>query len=430
MSDRRQPIRRLHLDGFALASLYGAICVIAAIWLLRDAIANKLIWALQRGTGDCVVNWLGARAFERGIDPYSKAGLAWAGLPALGHPPTTPLWYLPFTAYGIVELNQVFGQLLLVMLLVHVLLLAIELRAPVPLATALLAYTLVMDTTFWRMHVANIQLSEPIALLYVLAWIFLRRRHATASGIAIGLAMTLKPYAGLLLLLFILARRWRALVAALSTYAVAALIATWRFGFSCWREFAAALPATQALWTATRHNASVQGIVARWWHPACREPAVAGWQATFVALLLDLVIVALIAWMTRRALATAQPDGPVDDEIDLPFALLVTASAWLNPVVWEHYSVTLLQPIAVAAAATARLAQRRDARWLAPALALLVSIVLLGIDVDAKDQAVRLHQHMATHFYEVANWLPWPLVLATLAALLVLRRSARPAHSS
>src|SRR5215472_463103 len=104
---------RLRLDGFAARCTFAVACAVAAIWLLRDAVADRLARALSAGTGDCVVNWLGARAFERGIDPYSPSGLAWAGLPALGHPPTTPLWYLPFTAYGIVQLNQVFGQLLL-----------------------------------------------------------------------------------------------------------------------------------------------------------------------------------------------------------------------------------------------------------------------------------------------------------------------------
>jgi hypothetical protein len=279
-----------------------------------------------------------------------------------------------------------------------------------------------MDTTWWPYHVANIQLSEPIALLYVLAWMLLRRRHALTAGIAIGLAMTLKPYAALLLVLLVVVRQPRAIVAALLTWMAAAALATWRFGFACWREFVAALPATQARWTASAHNASLQGIVARWWRPSCGVSRAVPSVATLVWIALGVLVVALLAWLSRRPRATAAPDT-VDDSIDLPFALFVVASAWLNPVVWEHYLVTLLQPLAIAAAETVRLARQRRRLAIGFGLALALALVIvLGLDMAGVDHPPT---HSALHYHEVLNWLPWPLTLATLTGLqLVRRRSA------
>src|SRR5438445_2097953 len=147
------------------------------------------------------MNWLRTRVVQRGIAVYCHAGLRWALLPSFGHPPTTPLWYLPFTAYGIFELNQVYGHLLMIMLLVHCVLLASELRAPVALVTGLFAYALVSDTSWWANHVAMIQISEPIAFLYLVAWMMLRRDHEIVAGVLIGLALTLKLYAGLLIIM-------------------------------------------------------------------------------------------------------------------------------------------------------------------------------------------------------------------------------------
>jgi hypothetical protein len=399
--------------------------VAAAFWLLRDAIANKLIGALKQGTGDCVINWLGARAFERGINPYSPAGLAWAGLPSFGHPPTTPLWYLPFTGFGIYDLNQVFGHLLLVLLLLHFIILAAELRAPVPIVTALLGYALVSDTSWWQNHVAMIQISEPIAFLYLLAWVFLRRGHETSAGVMIGLALTLKPYAGLLVIMLLVGRRWRGAIAAAGVYLAFAAVATWRFGWACWGQYLATLPATQNQWTGNLRNGSVQGIVLRWWFPAGGPRAHTTPTATAVATLISLGLVAALVLSTRRSLARKPSSPPIDSDVDLPFALFATASAWLNPVVWEHYYVTLIQPLGVALFAAWR---QRGPKWLAWALgttSVLVAVgLLLSIDMHEKGRLLAAGAHRLLHLYEVANWLPWPLMLLSCGLLHWHRRGA------
>lgn len=411
----------------AAAFAYGIAAVATAFLLLRHAFAARLVAAMRFGFGDDVICWLGARAWERGIDIYSPAGLQWAQLPSLGQMPTATLWYLPFTGYEIFQLNAVYGQFLLLLLLCHLVLVATELRAPVPLATALLGYALVCDTSWWANHVAMIQISETIALLYVLAWIFLRRDHEIAAGVGIGLAMTLKPFGALLVIMLLVGRRWRGAVAAAAVFVVFAAAASWRFGLACWREWLAMMPATENQWMAHIRNASLQGIVLRWWWPACGPRGPLRHGATALALLLSLAIVAAIAWSARRSLARKSPTPAIDDAIDLPFALFATASAWLNPYVWEHYDVLLVLPMGIALFAAWRAPTRV---WTTAVTALLVAVaLLLSVDMWQKTQLQQTlpAAHRLMHLYEVANWLPWPLTLAALGALAWRRARLRPA---
>lgn len=404
---------------FAAAVAYGAAAVVAAFVLLRDAFANKIVGALKTGFGDCVMNWLGGRAWERGIDIYSKDGLRWAQLPSYGHPPTTPLWYLPFTAYGIFELNQVYGHFLLLLLFIHCVLVAAELRAPVTLATALLAYGLVSDTSWWANHIAMIQLSEPIAFLYVLAWIFLRRDHEIASGVMIGLALTLKLYAGLLIVMLLVGKRWRGAVAAGATWLVFAVVASWRFGIHCWGEYMRLLPDTQDMWTGHIRNASVPGIVLRLFEPACQGRGARLAAATAIATIFSLALVAAIAWFTRKSLV--RQNVAVQESIDIPFALFSTASPWINPYLWEHYDVTLILPIGIALLGAWRLAPRDRRIWAPLVTAILVGVaLLLSINIWEKTQALQIYfttktGHARMHWLEAANWLPWPMTLTALA---------------
>lgn len=405
---------------FAVAFAYTCAAVAASFWFLRDAFVPRLVDALRSGGGDCVINWLGARAWLEHRDIFSAEGLKWAGLSVFGHPPTTPLWYLPFTRFDIFGLTQLYGHLLLFMLLIHLLLVASELRAPAPLATALVAWALVMDAQWWVYHVTMLQLSEPIAFLYVLAWLCLRRNHEVATGIILGLACSMKPYAALLVLLLLVGKRWRGALAAAVVFLGFAIAATWGFGRACWREYLPMMRDTQHHWVGKPSNASLQGIVVRAWPGAWMH---GDWVTTamLVGSLLSVAIMVGLLWVSRRAIAARPVGDGIDEEVDLPFALLSVALVWLNPVVWEHYNVTLLTPIAIALFAVWRQPGRARVAWIAGVTALLVFVAyLLSIDMYEKNHAAT---PAGARWYVTANWLPWPITLAVLAALLWRRRS-------
>ncbi|MGZ3427722.1 MAG: hypothetical protein ACXVCV_13785, partial [Polyangia bacterium] len=115
--------------------------------------------------------------------------------------------------------------------------------------------------------------------------------------------------------------------------------------------------------------------------------------------------------------------GAINEEVDLPFAIFSVASVWLNPVAWEHYNVTLLFPLALAGFAVWRRGRPRrlaDAGWTAAVTALLLFVAwLLSIDMYEKNHAAT---EAATRWYVTANWLPWPITLAVLGALLWRQR--------
>ncbi|HEY1585151.1 MAG TPA: glycosyltransferase family 87 protein, partial [Polyangia bacterium] len=360
----------------------------------------------------------GARAWEKHLDIYSPAGLKWAGLSTFGHPPTTPLWYLPFTPYDIFDLTQLFGHFLIFMLLIHLVLVASELRVPMVLPTALLSWALVMDTQWWVYHVTMIQLSEPIAFLYVLAWICLRRDHEIASGILLGLACSMKVYAGLLVLLLLVGKRWRGVAAAVVVYLGFVIAATWGFGSACWREYLPMMRDSQEAWVGRANNASLQGIMVRAWPTSWMT---GHWvpKAMLAAMLLSALIIVGLLWLSRRDLA-ARVTGRGDEAIDLPFALFSVASVWLNPVAWEHYNATLPFPLAVAFFAVWRQQGRARILWIVGINAMLLFVAwLLSIDMYEKTHAAT---PAAQRWFITANWLPWPLTMTALG-LLFWRRS-------
>src|SRR5688500_17425753 len=48
---------------------------------------------------DALADWKGARLFVLGQSPYTAEGLAAIGQSSMGHPPTTPFWYLPLAGF-------------------------------------------------------------------------------------------------------------------------------------------------------------------------------------------------------------------------------------------------------------------------------------------------------------------------------------------
>lgn len=117
---------------------------------------------------DALLDWKSARLFLQGKSPYTAEGLAFLRQDGMGHPPTTPFWYLPLADFEKPVVAQLSAFLLLVLLPLHAFLCAKALKYPFPLATALLVSSAVTATSWLAYHFDAIQFSEPIAFLYVL----------------------------------------------------------------------------------------------------------------------------------------------------------------------------------------------------------------------------------------------------------------------
>jgi hypothetical protein len=403
----------------ALRSAYAIAALLAALYLLLSTVP-ELDAAAHTVPGDGVIDWLGARAFWEHVNPFSAAGLARYGITAygFGHPPTTPFWFLPLTRWHIEMMGIVVAYVTMFMLLLHAVIIAYELDCPAPPATAALLFTAVLSTSWFRDHLRMAQLSEAIALFYVLAWYCLRQKRDVAGGAMLGLATTLKLFPGLMVLFLLLSRRWAAFVAACVSWLVVATIMTWRYGIVCWPQFFALQGAIANQWVANIRNSSLHGIVLRLFWPVCVHGGPVLPASSAIAITLTLLLLAGAWWLSRPALA---------ERIDLPFALFALLSFFVNPWSWEHYNVLVVLPFMLALTTLLRGAGRTlPLAIVLVGMALLAAIVwMLDLDIALKRQLLAQYHdrpssalHVRLHLYEVFNWLPQVLLMAILTTLL------------
>jgi alpha-1,2-mannosyltransferase len=399
-------------------TLYAVVVVLASAWLLSDGLPAS-VQALREHPWDGKVDWQGAQAFKKHENPYSPEGFRAIGSPGVGfgHPPTTPFWFLTTTDLDMTTMSQVLGLLVVCALLVHCLIVAVELRFPVPFATGVLIFALVLRTSWMRYHLGLAQLSELIAFSYVLSWRFLRRGNEIAAGAMLGFACTLKLFPGLMVLWLLVTGRWRAVAAACALWLPIAIYMTTGFGLVSWHQFFGVQSAIADHWVCHIENASVYGIALRMFRPVCKGYGPTLRAATALATAVSVALVALAWRLTARA-------SRMTAEIDLPFALFSVVSYTTNPWVWEHYNVFLILPMALCLRTL--FAERRvglgGGKLALGLLVLAVTGYLLSIDRTLKmtlrdkygfDKSL----HRAVHFYEVANWLPAVLMIALVGAL-------------
>jgi hypothetical protein len=109
--------------------------------------------------------------------------------------------------------------------------------------------------------IATAQGSFVLLLLASVVWLAARKGRDAAAGIALALALTIKPYAALLVLFFLLRRRWRLLLwcaAACLLVVVATLLA---FGAQAYRDYVAVLQSIT--WYGKISDASLLGFLTR-----------------------------------------------------------------------------------------------------------------------------------------------------------------------
>lgn len=340
MLERFRPAPAVRVPRLLLA----CAAVALSIELMRRAIPMYLPRDWQSAHElDALADWKGARLFLLGKSPYTPEGLAEMGQASMGHPPTAPFWYVFLADFDKSVAAQLTSALLLILLPLHTFLCAKEFRFPVPLATALLTASAIATTGWLQYHFDVVQTSEPIAFLYVVSWCLLRRGRDASAGVCLGAALTLKLFPGLLLVLLLLGRRFRALFAAAGTYLAVAAFMTRGYGLRCWLDFFQAQGGISQDWLGSRNNSSLHGLVVKVLTPSCVGPGSPSKRATLISIALSLALVALAAWLSNAHLKAARTDER--RAIDVPFALFVLLSAFLNAWAWEHYFVLIIQPL-------------------------------------------------------------------------------------
>lgn len=210
------------------------------------------------------------------------------------------------------------------------------------------------------------QVGPLLFLFAVIGWRWLNRPAALGLSIAAGALTKLQP--ALLFGWALVTRRWQAVVIGAFACAVAAATVTLLTGLATWGDYLALLGRVSSPVTTPR-NVTPGAVAYR--AGASVEVATAIELASMVATL------AVTAWAWLRAPA------------DTGYAVTVVAAQLLSPVMWEHYAVLILVPVAL-------LLERRH--WWAALL-------------------------------PVACWLPFPAVVpAVLAVALVAPLVTEPRH--
>ncbi|MGH2513916.1 MAG: glycosyltransferase family 87 protein [Candidatus Limnocylindrales bacterium] len=193
------------------------------------------------------------------------------------------------------------------------------------------------------------QVGPLLFLLFAAGWHWLDRPGRLGTAIALGTMIKVQP--AILLGWALLRRRARVIVAAIVVLAVGALAATLLTGLGTWSDYVGLLRQVSAPVT-TPHDFTPGAIAFQFGLP--EGPASAIQLASIVAVL------GVTVWTALRSPA------------EVGYLTAVTASQLLSPVLWDHYAMLLLLPVAW-------LLERR--RWWAALIPLATAtpIVLLGI---------------------------------------------------
>jgi Glycosyltransferase family 87 len=193
------------------------------------------------------------------------------------------------------------------------------------------------------------QVGPLLFLLFAAGWRWLDRPGRLGTVIALGTIVKLQP--AILFGWAAVTRRWRAIGIGLGVLAIAVLLATLATGLATWTDYVELLRRVSSPVT-TAHNFTPGAIA---FQLGASESV-----ASVIQLVSTVAALALTVWVALRRPA------------DVGYLTAATASQLLSPLLWDHYAMLLLLPVAW-------LLERR--RWWAALIPLATAtpIVLLGI---------------------------------------------------
>jgi hypothetical protein len=265
------------------------------------------------------------------------------------HPPTSVLLGLPFAGLDYPHAVLAWNLVSLAALAASVWLVLRALQVPVSIWTLLpLAVLLLMCVPLW-VHLAFGQLGLVLLLLTTAAWIAERTGRPAWAGALLAIATAIKIFPGFLFLYFAIRRQWRALAAGALVLLGLTVMTAAVLGVEAYRSYAQDVLPRVSWFRAGWNNASLPGFWSKLFDPAPDEPrsvwrTEALWQSVWLARIATLVSCTVVTAIVLQAAHRARSRGDCDRAFGI--ALIGTLLVW--PVVWEHYFVLLLVPMALA----------------------------------------------------------------------------------
>lgn len=382
------------------------IAAVVAVWAARDHVL--LVLGSRNFNSDYVQDYLSARALARGESVYVPTHPPTSHVPdhpepyANDHPPTYILFLAPLAELRYDHVFLVLGFASLVSAALMAWLIARELGAALPAQMALVAAVLLHPGVATCLWAGNASLL--IVLMVTLAWVSSRRGADGWAGCWVGVATAVKLFPGLLLLVFLAQRRWRAMGTTVAISAAYLTLTVAITGMDDTVHYAGdRAPANAQAYAGHGFNLSLAGVMHRTFgEPSPLSPwlgrvAVRPELAKRLALLAQgLVGIGLLIVLFRV------PRTP-----DRLFALLVPAMLLLSPLTWLHIVPVMLLPVAILT---------REA-WHAKRWGQLAALGVCGalLCVDDRAMAIRL---LALTQAEVLPWWGNILLLAPTWGML------------
>jgi alpha-1,2-mannosyltransferase len=190
------------------------------------------------------------------------------------------------------------------------------------------------------------QVGPILFLLFAIGWRWLDRPGPLGTSIGLGTLVKVQP--ALLLVWSALTGRWRAAAVALAVIAVGVAVATLVLGIQPWIDYPALLARVSSPLT-TPHNFTPGAIAFQLGAGMANSSA--------IQLIATVVALAVLVLAARGATAEAS------------YLTAVVASQLISPLLWDHYAMLLLLPVAW-------LLERRQ--WWAVVIPLATAIMVVG----------------------------------------------------
>lgn len=337
-----------------------------ALWLLlfqgRAFVENFHAddWQARATLPDFFQEWSSARSHRDGLPVYTNLGIPveryvkgqadiHRSLVIINaHPPTSVLLAYPFAYLEFDDAFLAWNLAMLGPLAASLALVAFQLRVGVRAwwIFPLVALGLLCSPLWQQIHQG--QLNLILLLLITGAWAAERSGRPLLAGTLLGTAIAIKIFPALLLLYYVMRRRWAIVTAGLATLGLLTAVTAATLGAGAYRDYVRiVLPEIQWFRVGWNNN-SLYGYWSRLFDPAperVREfsrshPLI---YSPFAARALYRTsagaILALLGYAARRARTRLEEDRA--------FAAATAAMLLVSPIAWEHYLLLLLVPIAI-----------------------------------------------------------------------------------
>jgi hypothetical protein len=293
---------------------------------------------------DFVQEWLSARCYWSGEPVYLPQRVAMQRVtgrdltqlderPWNAHPPVAVLVALPFGIIADYRLAHLAWNLTTFFLfLLSLILILRELGAKLHWWSIFPLIVLVVADNPVISQLWHAQLNFLLAFLLAIAWIANRCGYRFGCGVAVGLAIAIKLFPGLLLICFLAARMWRQAVATVISAILANVVALFFFGWNAFDTYARVVVPSLGVFRGSWGNASVTGYSTRVLQSFGLDNA-----APIVAVFCQLAIILVIVRCARRA--------ATQDQHDRAFALAIAGMPLASPISWAYYFVLLPLPL-------------------------------------------------------------------------------------